>query len=304
MKRQIININQKLCNGCGACIPNCPEGAIQIIDGKARLVSDLFCDGLGACLGHCPEGAITTVTREAEAYNEKIVMANIVKQGVNTIKAHLEHLNHHGESELYNQAIEYLNENKIVVPNISKTDEPTCDCGSADVQEKFNNKLSNQVKIPKIVSGCPGSLSRMLNPISTSESILETSSQASQRSELRNWPIQINLLPLQAKYFNDSDVLLAADCVTASYPNFHREFVKDHTLMIGCPKLDDSTHYIEKLAKIFELNAIHSLHVVIMEVPCCSGLLRIAKMALEKAGKGPKIPLRITVVTTNGQIKQ
>lgn len=304
MKRQIINIDQELCNGCGACIPNCPEGAIQIIDGKARLVSDLFCDGLGACLGHCPEGAITTVTREAEPYNEKIVMANIIKQGENTIKAHLEHLDHHGETELYQQAIEFLNENNLDVPIISGAKEPACDCGSAEIQEKYDAKLSNSIKIPKILTGCPGSLSQTLQPSSSVDSKSEGAPQISLKSELRNWPIQINLLPLQARYFNNSDVLLAADCVTASYPNFHRDFVKDHTLMIGCPKLDDSAHYIEKLSKIFELNDIRSLRVVIMEVPCCSGLLRIAKMALDKSGKAAKIPLQVTVITTNGQIKQ
>ncbi len=120
MKRQIIKIDEDLCNGCGLCIPNCPEGAIQIIDGKDRLINDLFCDGLGACLGHCPQGAITTEVREAEVYDEKIVMANIVKHGENTIKAHLNHLKDHEEIKLYNLAMEYLQENNLKIPELGQ----------------------------------------------------------------------------------------------------------------------------------------------------------------------------------------
>ena len=116
MKRQIIDIDEKKCNGCGNCIPGCPEGAIQLIDGKARLVSDLFCDGLGACLGHCPEGAITVTEREAEPYDERRVMDNVVQHGENTIKAHLKHLRDHQQMDYYEEAIDYLKEKSISIP--------------------------------------------------------------------------------------------------------------------------------------------------------------------------------------------
>lgn len=111
-KRKIIQIDEEKCDGCGACIPNCPEGALRVIDGKVRLVSDLYCDGLGACIGYCPKGAITTVTREAEKYDERYVMANIVRQGENVVKAHLEHLRSHGQMEFLNEAVEYLKERR------------------------------------------------------------------------------------------------------------------------------------------------------------------------------------------------
>ena len=135
MKRSIIEIDEEKCNGCGKCIPNCPEGALQIIDGKARLVSDLFCDGLGACIGECPTGAIRTVEREAEPYDERKVMVNIVKQGANTIAAHLKHLKSHGELKLYNIAMEYLKEHSIPAPEL--------DCF-------------------KLRFGCPGKLAKVL----------------------------------------------------------------------------------------------------------------------------------------------
>ena len=123
MKRQIIEINEEKCNGCGLCIPNCPEGALQIIDGKARLISDLFCDGLGACIGECPEGAITTVEREAEPYNEAIVMENIIAAGPNTIKAHLKHLLEHGEFQLHQEAKNILIKKGLPIPDIKETDQ-------------------------------------------------------------------------------------------------------------------------------------------------------------------------------------
>ena len=115
MKRKIICIDEAKCTGCGQCIPDCPEGALQLIEGKARLVSDLFCDGLGACTGTCPEGAISVVEREAVPYDERTVMRAFAEQGAPVIKAHLEHIAGHGQTKLYDQAIEYLTEKDIQV---------------------------------------------------------------------------------------------------------------------------------------------------------------------------------------------
>ena len=140
MKRQIIEIDEKKCTGCGLCIPGCPEGALQIIDGKARLISDLFCDGLGACLGECPEGAITTVEREAEPYSEELVMENIIKAGSNTIKAHLKHLKDHGETEYFEQAVAILLKKGLPIPKVEEDACPSGGCpGTAS--QKIERKL-------------------------------------------------------------------------------------------------------------------------------------------------------------------
>ena len=164
MKRNIITIDEQKCNGCGLCIPNCPEGAIQIIDNKARLVSDLMCDGLGACLGHCPQGAINVIEREAEVYNERKVMANIVQKGPNTINAHLTHLKEHGEMDLYKEAVQYLKDNKITVPQ-------------TDSEPKAGHS-----------GGCPGSKSMSLKKPEN------TVSDNPVPSELNHWPVQMHLI--------------------------------------------------------------------------------------------------------------
>ena len=270
VKRNIIKINEKKCNGCSLCIPNCPEGAIQIIDGKARLISDLFCDGLGACIGHCPEGAITIEEREAEPYDEKKVMKNIAKQGKNVIKAHLEHLKGHGEEEYLKQALNYLKAKNI------KTD--------------FNKKSRNEFH------GCPGS--RMID-LRNKKKETSSNSKVRQQSELIQWPVQLALVNPNAPYFKNVDLLLAADCVPFAYPNFHSDFLKSKSLIIGCPKLDDAKFYEEKLIDILKSNHIKSITIVNMEVPCCFGLQNIAENAIRKSGK--KIPLRQTIITISGE---
>lgn len=269
VKRNIIKINEKKCNGCRLCIPNCPEGAIQIIDGKARLISDLFCDGLGACIGHCPKGAITIEEREAEPYDEKKVMKNIAKQGGNVIRAHLEHLKEHDEKEYLQQALNYLKEKNIKI----------------DFNEESRNEFNS----------CPGS--KMMDLRNKKK---ETSSNTllKQESELIQWPIQLNLLSQNATYFKDADLLLAADCVPFAYANFHSDFLKNKILMIGCPKLDDVEYYEEKLTDILKSNNIKSITVVNMEVPCCFGLQNIAENAIRNSGK--TIPLRQTIITISG----
>ena len=258
--RSIIKIEEEKCTGCAECIPNCPEGALQIIDGKARLISDLFCDGLGACIGHCPEGAITIEEREAEPYDEKKTMANIVKHGENTVIAHLKHLKEHGETELLSLAIEYLEENNIPVPGFEKPAAPFPATG-----------------------GCPGS--RMMQFDQPATETEEAGTGPAMASQLRQWPIQIHLVPPNAPYFKDADLLVAADCVPFAYADFHRDLLKGKIVMVGCPKLDDSQFYIEKMTQIFTANDIKSITCAHMEVPCCLGLANVVQSALEKAGK-------------------
>ena len=271
VKRKIIEINEEKCNGCGLCIPNCPEGAIQMIDGKARLISDLFCDGLGACLGHCPQGAITIVEREAEPYDESKVMANIVKQGKNVVKAHLHHLKEHGEVKYLNQAVDYLKKHRIEIP------------------------LPNIGEKPVMRCGCPGSEAK---DFSKEDASIDTGKS---NSQLRQWPVQLHLVSPQAPYFQGRDVVLAADCTAYALGDFHGEFLKGRGLAIACPKLDsDKEIYVEKLTEMIDKAKINTLTVVIMQVPCCRGLLEIAKQAAGKASR--KIPIKPVIVGIRGEI--
>ncbi|MCD4812800.1 4Fe-4S binding protein [bacterium] len=273
-QRKIIKINEALCNGCGLCIPNCPEGALQIIDNKARLVSDLFCDGLGACIGHCPEGAITIEEREAEPYDEKKVMNNIVPQGVNTIKAHLKHLKDHGADDLYSQAVAYLKENNIPVPE----DTPAA------------------TEVPG--GGCPGSRAVDLKQAAPQPDVSQAGPRAV--SQLQNWPVQLMLVPQSAPYLKNADLLIAADCVAFAYAEFHRDFIKDKVVIIACPKLDDAAYYTEKLTSLFQANEIKSVQVAHMQVPCCSGLVEIIKRARTESGKN--IPISRVNISLQGDI--
>jgi Pyruvate/2-oxoacid:ferredoxin oxidoreductase delta subunit len=271
LKRQIIEIDEEKCTGCGLCIPGCPEGALQILDGKARLVSDLFCDGLGACLGDCPEGAITTIEREAEPYSEAIVMENIIKAGPETIKAHLKHMKDHGETEYFEQAIAILMKKGLPIP---KVDEDSCPSG-----------------------GCPGtaahSIKREEKPVPVQNVEL--------KSELQQWPVQLHLINPNAPYLENADLLLAADCVPFAYPNFHQRFMKGKIVINLCPKLDkDIDKYVDKLAEIFKNKNIKSINIVRMEVPCCGGTEWIVQKAMEKAGK--LIMPRVNVVSIKGEI--
>jgi len=273
--RKVIKIDDELCNGCGLCIPNCPEGAIKIIDGKARLISDLFCDGLGACLGHCPEGAITIEERDALPYNEKEVMQNIVKQGKNTIIEHLKHLNDHNETEYLKDALEVLKEKKIKV----------------DIDEITGKKNNVQHQ------GCPGSRVVEMNRAVKKDSDLS----GTRPSELQQWPVQLHLVPPTAPYYKDRDVVLAADCVGYAVGDFHKDFMKDKAIAIACPKLDEGRDvYIDKITAMIDQANIKSLTVMMMEVPCCSGLLYIANEALKKAKR--KININSVVVSINGEI--
>lgn len=271
VKRKIIKIDEEKCNGCGLCIPNCPEGALQVIDGKVRLVSDLFCDGLGACIGHCPQGVITTEEREAEAYNETKVMENIVKQGENTIKAHLKHLKEHNEAEYLNEAFDFLKNKNIEI---------------LMEEDKMEHKH---------IVGCPGAALREVNTEG------DASDNSEQASALRQWPVQLHLLPPQASFFENSHILAAADCVPFANANFHSKLLNGKSLVIGCPKLDDVEAYQEKLTEIFKNNKIKSVTVAIMEVPCCHGLHAAIEQAVEASGK--KIPIIKEVISLDGNIQ-
>jgi len=281
-KRKIIKIDENKCNGCGLCIPNCPEGAIQILDGKARLISDLFCDGLGACLGHCPEGAIEFEEREAAPYDEAVVMENIIKAGKETIIAHLKHLLDHNETEFFKTAVSVLRGKNIEVPR--------------EVFDKGDNMSSGCHS-----GGCPGSKTVDNRNKETSANIGDET--GSRTSQLRQWPVQLHLVSPQAGYFNNADLLLAADCTAFSLGDFHRDFLKGKALAIACPKLDTNKEvYLEKLVSMIDNSKLNTITVMIMEVPCCGGLLQLAKEATERAGR--KIPLKLIVVGIEGGILQ
>jgi NAD-dependent dihydropyrimidine dehydrogenase PreA subunit len=282
MKRKIICIDEMKCTGCGQCIPDCPEGALQLIDGKARLVSDLFCDGLGACMGTCPEGAITVIEREAGAYDERAVMENVVPQGPAVITAHLEHLLAHGEQDLYRQAMAYLKEHEIPVPAHRA---PACPpAPGPGAHPSFG--------------GCPGSAARSIPRRSRAESPARSGTAG---SELRQWPVQLALLSPQAPYFDNADLLIAADCVPFAYGDFHRDFLEGRIVIVFCPKLDaDINGYITKLADILAHHTIRSLTLVHMEVPCCSGVTYVVERALERSGK--EIPVKEITISLEGQV--
>jgi NAD-dependent dihydropyrimidine dehydrogenase PreA subunit len=234
--RKIVRIDEDKCNGCGACIPACVEGALQIIDGKAKLVSEKYCDGLGACLGECPQEAIIVEERVAEEFDEEAT------------KLHLDKDNH-------------------------TMDELPCDCPSVTVT-KFEKK-------------------------ETTETTPEETKK--QRSMLSHWPVQLTLIPPTAPFLQGADVVLAADCAPFSYPGFHQDFLRNHSLLVACPKLDDFQAHLKKLTNILMQSSVNSLTVVHMEVPCCSGLASMVKKAMQLSGKD--IPLKEVTIGIKGDLK-
>jgi ferredoxin len=280
MKRTIITIDDEKCNGCEECVNGCHEGALQMIDGKAKLVSELFCDGLGACIGTCPTGAILLEEREAEAYSELAVIERISKQGEKVIFAHLKHLKDHNELAYFKEGVQYLKDNNI----------------KADLSSLFNENL-NVININTPVhTGCPGSKER-----SFVKSETDFKQEIAASSELTHWPIQLHLANPSASHFEGCDLLLAADCVPFSIGNFHSKFLKNKKLVIACPKLDSNKQvYAEKLKVLIDNTKINTIHVVIMEVPCCSGLLQLAEQAVASSDR--KVPVKYTVVGIRGNI--
>lgn len=290
MIREVVKIDEAKCNGCGVCIPECHEGALQIIDGKARLVSDLMCDGLGACLNHCPQDAMTIEKREAEPYDEIKVIAIMVEKGINTVVAHLKHLKHHNETGYLKQAVGWLKENATKV--------------NFEVEEVIKQVHQPQVSMAFKPhghqhggGGCPGSQARTIERPTT----VPQSNTGDAPSELRQWPVQMHLINPMASYFKDSDLVLAADCVAFTMGNFHSKYLKGRSLGIACPKLDDGHGiYIDKLVKLIDDAKINTLTVTIMQVPCCGGLLQMAKQAVEKASR--KVPLKVAVISLEGEV--
>lgn len=288
MEREMIHIDETICDGCGQCIPACHEGALQIIDGKARLVSDLLCDGLGACLGHCPQDAITIEKREAEPYDEIQVMQNTIPKGKNTVIAHLKHLKDHHETGFLKEGLEYLQSNKESLP-----------FNFMDVIKELNGIHKPEHAVCS-TSSCPGSAERVLKPASP-HAFSPVVATHSQTSELRQWPVQMHLINPASSMFKNSDMVLAADCAGFAMGDFHQRILKGKTLAIACPKLDhDQETYLSKLIQLIDTARINTLTVVIMEVPCCSGLLQLAKNA--KLQSQRKIPLKMIRVSAEGNI--
>jgi len=236
--RKIVKIDEEKCDGCGACLLSCVEGALQIINGKAKLVSEKYCDGLGACLGECPQGAITIEEREAEGFDEEALAQ-------------------------YLQVKERTD------------DELPCGCSSATVTQ-----FERQTR-----AGFPS----------------EEITGATPESRLAHWPVQLTLVPPSAPFLQGADLVLAADCVPFAYAGFHQEFLKDHALLVACPKLDDFQAHQSRLTEIMRHSQIKSLTAVHMEVPCCSGLVHMAKQATLASGKD--IPLREITIGIKGDRK-
>jgi Pyruvate/2-oxoacid:ferredoxin oxidoreductase delta subunit len=244
LTRKIIQIDEEKCNGCGACIPNCREGALAIINGKAKLVSEKYCDGLGACLGHCPQDAIRIVERPAEAFDESAV------------EVHL----------------------KAAAPAVAAHGHAHAGCPSARAIS-MTERLKEKNTEGRTGAGAGPAVSR-----------------------LGNWPLELSLVPVNAPYLNGADLLIAADCVGFSLPDFHERLLRGKVLIIACPKLDDTSLYKEKLAQMFKVNDLKSVTVAHMEVPCCFGLKMLVEDALEASGKD--IPLHETVVSIEGSMKE
>ena len=301
MKRQIIEIDEDKCTGCGLCIPNCHEGALQMIDGKARLISDLLCDGLGACLGHCPEGAIEIIEREAEPYNELVTIKEIVKKGKNTTVAHLKHLKDHNETVYLNEGLQFLKNNRSSLSfDADRAIEEIMGTIPAPEQAKAPNFSPQQAAHHHGTGGCPGSMSRSFQDVKP-QPAAAAPSMVSGESQLTHWPIQMHLINPMASHFMGCDMLLAADCAAFSLASFHQTILKGKKLAIGCPKLDSNKEiYIEKLRVLIDQARVNTLTVVIMEVPCCFGLLQLAQAAAQKASR--KVPIKALTIGIQGEI--
>ena len=247
--REVIEIDETLCDGCGDCVTACAEGAIAIIDGKAKLISEVYCDGLGACLGHCPQGALKVITREADAFDETAV------------EDHLQRL----RNEQPNVAPQ---------PQLSVVSQPAMMGGG----------------------GCPGSRAQTHQPVAAPET-----GDTGVPSQLSHWPVQLHLVPPTAPFFQGQDVLLAADCVAFAVGDFHQRWLAGSSLAIACPKLDSNQEiYLQKLVAMIDIAEVRSLRVMVMEVPCCGGLVRLAEEAVRRANRD--IAVECIVVGTQGHI--
>lgn len=311
MKRDIIQIDEDKCTGCGVCIPNCHEGALQMIDGKARLISDLMCDGLGACIGHCPEGAIEIIQREAQAYDEIAVIKEMITKGKNTVIAHLAHLKDHHEFGFLKQGVRWMQENtdkiefnvKEVMEAVhngtakKKEESSGCGCGGHAEHDYGHKHAHTHATAAHMGGGCPGSMAKEINrPEPANQTPIGDAP-----SELTQWPVQMHLINPAAGYFQNSDLLLAADCVAFSMGNFHSKVLKGRSLGIACPKLDANKEiYIDKLVTLIDESKINTITVMKMEVPCCGGILQMAQIASQQAKR--KVPIKSITVSISGEI--
>jgi Fe-S-cluster-containing hydrogenase component 2 len=252
MKRKIVTINEDLCDGCGNCVTACSEGALQIVDGKARLVKEDFCDGFGDCIGNCPTGALIIEERESKPFDEEATKEYLLKTRGKEAVLKME-----------------------------------------EAQKKHPVK-----KHSTMPCGCPGTLTQTINTIAVSDIF----SHKKMESQLGNWPVQITLLPLKAPYYENADVLVAADCCAYAYGGFHSDLIKGRTVAIGCPKLDNADAYEEKLATIIGNNNIKSVTVTYMEVPCCWGLVRLVEEAVKQSGK--HIPIKKIKIGIKGELQE
>ena len=286
MIREIVKIDEELCDGCGECVPNCHEGALQIIDGKARLVSELMCDGLGACIGHCPQDAITIEKREAEEYDEVVTISQMIKSGKATVFAHLKHLQDHGETGYLNEALGYIKSNREMMPfEIS------------EVHELLHGDKSEAESSQGSACGCPGSSAQSFDPVG----IKMAAPTGDVPSALTQWPVQMHLINPAASYFHGADLLVAADCAGFAYGNFHNDYIKGKKMVIACPKLDQGQDiYIQKLTRLIDEARVNTVTVVIMEVPCCGGLSQMVKMAAQMASR--KVPIKEVVISIRGEV--
>ena len=245
MLRKIVQIDEAKCDGCGECIPSCAEGAIALVNGKARLSADVLCDGLGACLGECPQGAITVIEREAEAFDEVAVKAHLASQG----KVPAPHA----------APVSPARPRLAIMPDAPG---PAGGCPGSAPRTLPRRSLSVVPSAQGPALPAPGAESR-----------------------LGQWPVQLHLVPVAAPYFRGADLLDAADCVPFAYPRFHDDFLAGKAVVVGCPKLDDLRAYVDKLGRILASNDLRSVTVVRMEVPCCGGISAAARHALAASGK-------------------
>ena len=258
--RKVVQIDEEKCDGCGVCVPACEEGAIQIRDGKARLVSDIYCDGLGACLGECPQDAIAIIEREADEFDEEAV-----EQHLAAVKS---------------PAAKSLAAKSPAAKSPVAHAGVACGCPGAAVRDLGLNVLPSG----RPAFAAPGQHGRSNgNP-----------------SALGHWPIQLTLVPPGAPFLAGADLLLAAHCVPFALADFHERFLEGRPVLIACPKLDDAQAHVHKLAAILSASSIRSLTIVHMEVPCCTGLVRIAEAAAELAGS--QIPVDDVVISVRGQV--
>ena len=311
MKREIINIDENKCDGCGLCIPNCHEGALQLIDGKARLISDLMCDGLGACIGHCPQDAITIEEREAAPYDEELVIKDMVPKGKNTIIAHLKHLKNYKEFGFLKQGVRYLKEHEGEL-DFSMDDVVAAVHGNGkfqhqDAKEEIhaNQGCASSGSLHAHdhehgEGGCPGSKSVSFDP--APEKTQKEQNTGALPSQLNHWPVQMHLINPNAPQFQNADLLLSADCVAYAMGDFHNQYLKGKALAIACPKLDSNKEvYVQKLISLINDAKVNTITVMKMEVPCCGGILQMAQMAVENAQR--KVPVKGITVSIQGEIQ-